>query len=319
VIRRESYKGEGLKKKGEFTKNFRRDWQLHLFMLLPMIYLLIFAYYPMFGIQIAFKNFQPAKGIFGSPWAGFRHFRTFFDSYQFIRVVRNTLSLSFYSLAAGFPLPIIFALLLNVVRNRRFKKFVQTITYVPHFISIVVVVGILNRIFSPINGAYGYIAKLLSGTYPEAILGRAETFRHFYVWSGIWQEMGWNTVIYIAALSAVNTELYEAATIDGASRFRCLIHIDFPTILPTTAMLLILRFGYIMSVGYEKTLLMQTSLNLDTAEIISTYVYKVGLQTGSNFSYATAIGLFNSVINCAILLLVNKTASKLSSGEYGLF
>jgi putative aldouronate transport system permease protein len=222
-------------------------------------------------------------------------------------------------LVAGFPLPIIFALLLNVVRNQGFKKFVQTITYVPHFISIVVVVGILNRIFSPINGAYGYIAKLLSDTYPVAILGRAETFRHFYVWSGIWQEMGWDTVIYIAALSAVNTELYEAATIDGASRFKCLIHVDLPTILPTAAMLLILRFGYIMSVGYEKTLLMQTNLNLDTAEIISTYVYKVGLQTGANFSYATAIGLFNSVINCAILLAVNKTATKLSAGEYGLF
>jgi putative aldouronate transport system permease protein len=183
----------------------------------------------------------------------------------------------------------------------------------------VVVVGILNRLFSPISGAYGYIFKVIGGTYPEVILGKAETFRHFYVWSGLWQELGWDSVIFIAALSSVNPELYEAAQIDGASRFKCVIHVDLPVILPTAAMLLILNFGYIMSVGYEKALLMQTPLNLDTAEVISTYVYKVGLQGGGNFSYATAIGLFNSVVNCVILLLVNKAANKLSNGEYGLF
>ena len=307
-----------MKQKSVFVKNFRRDWQLHLFMLLPVIYLAVFAYYPMFGVQIAFKNFQAGLGIFGSPWVGLRHFRTFFDSYQFVRVIKNTLILSVYGIAAGFPLPIVFALILNIVRNQRYKKFVQTVTYIPHFISIVVIVGILNRVFSPINGAYGTIYRLIMDAYPPAILGRAETFRHLYVWSGIWQSLGWSTIIYIAALSTVNTELYEAAQIDGASRFRCIIHVDIPAILPTAAMLLILNFGGILSVGYEKVLLMQTNLNLETAEVISTYVYKVGL-AGGNFSYAAAIGLFNSVINCAMLLLVNKTASKLSDGEYGLF
>ena len=308
-----------MKQKSLFAKHFYRDRQLYLFMLIPVIYLAVFAYYPMFGVQIAFKNFQAARGIFGSSWVGLRHFRTFFNSYQFPRVFKNTIILSFYSLAAGFPLPILFALILNVVRKQRFKKFVQTVTYIPHFISIVVVVGMLQRIFSPFTGAYGYIARMVLGANPGVLLGKADTFRHFYVWSGIWQEMGWSTIIYIAALSTVNTELYEAAQIDGASRFKCIIHVDFPAILPTAAILLILRFGQIMSVGYEKVLLMQTDLNLETAEVISTYVYKVGLQSGGNFSYATAIGLFNSVINCVILLIVNKTANKLSEGDYGLF
>ena len=308
-----------MKQKNEFIKHFNRDWQLHLFILLPMIYLAIFAYYPMFGVQIAFKNFQAGLGIFGSPWVGLRHFRTFFNSYQFIRVLKNTIILSFYSLVAGFPLPIIFALMLNVIKRQRFKKIIQTVTYIPHFISVVVIVGMINRIFSPINGAYGFFGKMIMGTYPGVILGKADTFRHFYVWSGIWQEMGWSTIIYIAALSSVNTELYEAAEIDGASRFKCILYVDLPAILPTTAILLILRFGSIMSIGYEKVLLMQTSLNLETAEVISTYVYKVGLQAGGNFSYATAIGLFNSVINCVILLMVNRAANKLSEGDYGLF
>ena len=308
-----------MRHKGEFARFFKRDWQLHLFILLPIIYLIIFAYYPMFGLQIAFKNFQAGLGIIGSPWVGLRHFRTFFNSYQFVRVVKNTFLISIYHLAVGFPLAIILALLINVVKKQRFKKFVQTVTYVPHFFSVVVVVGILNRIFSPVNGAYGYIARVFFGTYPEVLLGRAETFRHFYVWSGIWQELGWNTIIYIAALSTVNPELYEAAEIDGASRFKCLLHIDLPAILPTAAILLILDSGYIMNVGFEKTFLMQTSLNLETSEIISTYLYKVGLLSGANFSYATAIGLFNSVINCIILFIVNKTANKLSDGEYGLF
>ena len=308
-----------MKPKNEFIKHFHRDWQLHLFMLLPVIYLLVFAYYPMYGVQIAFKNFQSAHGIFGSRWIGFRHFQTFFNSYQFGRVVSNTVIISLYTLAASFPLSIIFALLLNAVRNRNFKKSVQTITYIPHFISIAVVVGMLNRFFDPINGAYGTVYKLIYDIMPGAILGKADTFRHFYVWSDIWQHLGWNSIIYIAALSSVNPELYEAAEIDGASRFKCVVHVDLPAILPTAAMLLILNFGSIMSVGYEKTLLMQTSLNLEASEVISTYVYKVGLMASGNFSFATAIGLFNSVINCIILLLVNKTANKLSDGEYGLF
>ena len=303
---------------GDFKKLFIRDWRLHVFMILPLLYLLIFHYYPMFGVQIAFKNFTAARGIWGSQWVGFRHFRTFFASYQFGRVVSNTLILSLYGLLAGFPLPVFFALILNTVRNQRFKKTVQTVTYIPHFISTVVLVGMMTTFFSPVSGAYGNISQLMGKGYPPVLMGIASTFRHFYVWSSIWQELGWGTIIYIAALSAVNPELYEAAEIDGASRWQRIIHIDFPSILPTAAILLILRFGSLMSIGFEKVLLMQTTLNLQTAEIISTYVYKVGLQSGGNFSYAAAIGLFNSVINCTVLLLVNKAARKMSEGEIGL-
>ena len=303
---------------GRFYKYVVKDWQLHIFMLLPLVYLFVFCYYPMFGAQIAFKNFVAARGIWGSEWVGFGHFVTFFQSYQFSRVVGNTLILSFYLIIAGFPLPIFFALILNTVRNQRFKKIVQTVTYIPHFISTVVLVGMLRTFFSPLVGAYGYFSQLMTGQIPPALMGIGATFRHFYVWSDIWQHLGWGTIIYIAALSAVNPELYEAAEIDGASRWSRVIHIDFPTILPTAAILLILRFGSVMSIGLDKTLLMQTPLNLQTSEIISTYVYKVGLQSGGNFSYAAAIGLFNSVINCTLLLSVNKVSRMMSEDEIGL-
>jgi putative aldouronate transport system permease protein len=306
-------------KGGNFRKHFIRDWRLHVLMALSFVYLLIFSYYPMFGVQIAFKNYIASRGIWGSEWVGFRHFRTFFTSYQFTRVVGNTLVLSIYSILAGFPLPVFFALILNTVRNQRFKKLVQTITYIPHFISTVVLVGMMITFFSSVSGAYAYISQFMGKGLPPVIMGISSTFRHFYIWSGIWTELGWGTIIYIAALSTVNPELYEAAEIDGASRWQRLVHIDFPSILPTAAILLILRFGSLMSIGSEKVLLMQTPLNLQTSEIISTYVYKVGLQAGGNFSYAAAIGLFNSIINLAMLLIVNKTARKLSEGEIGLF
>jgi len=307
------------RRSGIFLKNFIRDWRLYVFMVPPLLYLLVFCYYPMFGVQIAFKNFIAARGIWGSEWVGFRHVEPFFSSYQFGRVVSNTLVLSVYALLAGFPLPVFFALILNTVQNRHFKKAIQTITYMPHFISTVVLVVMMSTFFSPMSGVYGNLSQIMGNGIPPPLMGMANTFRHFYVWSGIWQELGWGTIIYIAALSAINPELYEAAEIDGASRWQRILHIDFPGILPTASILLILRFGSIMSIGFEKVLLMQTPLNVQASEIISTYVYKVGLQSGGNFSYAAAIGLFNSVINCTLLLLVNKTADKLSSGEIGLF
>ena len=287
-------------------------------MFLPLVYLIIFAYYPMFGAQIAFKNYVASRGIWGSEWVGFRHFITFFTSFQFNRVMSNTLLLAFYLLIASFPLPIFFALILNTVRNQRWKKLVQTVTYIPYFISTVVLVGMMSTFFSTVSGAYGYFSQLLGKGIPPVLMGIGSTFRHFYVWSNIWQNLGWGTIIYIAALSAVNPELYEAAEIDGASRWKRLIHIDFPTILPTAAILLVLRFGSIMTIGFEKALLMQTPLNLQTSEIISTYVYKVGLQAGGNFSFAAAVGLFNSVINCILLFSVNQTARRLSGGDIGL-
>lgn len=287
-------------------------------MLLPLTFLLVFEYYPIFGEQIAFKNFSAALGIWGSPWVGLENFKRFFTSFQFTRVITNTLRISLYSLAVNFPLSLIFALMLNLVRGSRFKKTVQTVTYIPHFISVVVVVGILNQVFNPVIGLYGNIYRLfVPNTYPDNLLTNPNTFIHFYVWSGVWQSMGWNTIIYIAALSSVDPELHEAAEIDGATRLHRIRHIDFPAILPTASIMLILNAGSLMSVGFEKVYLMQNTMNLIQSEVISTYVYKVGMTSGggANFSYATAIGLFNSVINCALLLLVNLLAGKLGGDE----
>ena len=273
-----------------------RHWQIYVFLILPIAYLLIFCYYPMTGIQLAFKVFDMKKGIWGSPWVGFDQFIKFFNSHMFKRVVLNTLSISFYSIFAGFPIPIIFALLLNSFEHERMKRSIQTITYMPHFISVVVMVGMLFQIFNSRSGLYGSFVHLLTGDYPKDILGAAKGFIHLYVWSGIWQQFGWGSIIYLAALSSVSPELHEAATIDGASRFQRVLHIDIPSIIPTAIIMLILRTGSIMTIGYEKVLLMQNTLNLSKSEVISTYVYKVGMTASiPDYSYATAIGLFNSV------------------------
>ena len=300
----------------DFLKKCRKHWQLFLFIAPAVIYILIFSYYPMFGVQIAFKDFTPGKGIWGSPWVGFKHFAKFFKSYQFSRVVINTLRLSFYSLFVGTPLAIFMSLAINVVRNTHFKKIVQTITYMPHFISTVVLVGMIIQTFNPIMGMYGNIYRLLGNTgYPKDILTQSSVFPHLYVWSGMWQELGWSTIIYLAALSNVDLELHEAAQIEGANRFKRIIYIDFPVLLPTASILLILRAGSIMNVGFEKVFLMQNSANLVLSEVISTYVYKVGMTGGgTQFSYASAIGLFNSVINCIILVVVNFFSRRVEEG-----
>lgn len=299
----------------------RSRYQLLLLMTPALIYLFIFAYYPMFGVQIAFKDFNPVEGIWGSPWVGFEHFKTFFSSYYFKRVVTNTLRISFYSIAAQFPLTIMFALMLNVMRHQRLKKFIQTITYVPHFISVVVLVGIIYQLLNPVTGMYGNVYRaFFSDMYPSDILGKSGTFIHLYVWSAIWQQLGWGAIIYIAALSSVNPELHEAAMIDGANRFSRVLHIDIPAILPTASIMLILRMGAIMNVGFEKAYLMQNNLNLVSSEIISTYVYKVAMTSGGgNFSYASAIGLFNSIINCTLLVLVNTLSRKLNENGSSLW
>ena len=286
--------------------------QLYFFLLLPLIYLIVFKYIPMSGIQIAFRKFNIRKGIWGSEWVGIRYFTRFFSTYMFPRVIKNTLLLSAYSIFAGFPVPIIFALCLNVMRNRFFKKTVQMITYAPHFISTTVLVGMMMSLFNPRAGLYGSLTFLLTKSYPADLFGVSNAFKHLYVWSGIWQNMGWSAIIYIAALSAVDTQLHEAAQIDGASRFSRVIHIDLPCILPTAAIMLIMRSGQVMSVGFEKVYLMQNDINLAASETISTYVYKVGMQD-SDFSYSTAIGLFNSVINLILLMSVNAITKKLSS------
>jgi putative aldouronate transport system permease protein len=302
------------------VKYFCRDWQLHLLILLPVIYLIIFKYAPMYGIQIAFRDYSPKKGITDSTWVSWKWFIKFLTNYDFKRVFSNTLILSLYNILVTFPLPIIFALLVNSIRNEKFKKFTQTITYIPHFLSTVVVIAIMNMIFNPINGLYAWFYEFFGGVgYPHDFRGTAESFRHLYVWSDVWKNLGWDSIIYIAALSAVSQEHHEAAMIDGATRLQRIIHVDLPSIMPTVCIMLIMRFGWAMSIGFEKVYLMQSPLNLSTSEVISTYVYKVGMGSPKDFSYGTAIGLFNSVINCVLLVIVNTITKKASNKEVSLF
>jgi len=271
----------------------------------------------MLGAQIAFKKYKLKLGIWGSPWIGIDNFTKFFQSYQFFRVLGNTLFISIYSIIFNFPLPILFALFLNSMRSERFKKSVQTITYMPHFISIVVLVSMVLQITNSRVGLYGVVYSALYGTYPADLMADPNLFPHLYVWSGIWQSFGWDSIIYTAALAGVDPSLHEAAQIDGASRFKRLMHIDFPCILPTATIMLIMRCGKVMSVGFEKAFLMQNSLNLTSSELISTYVYKIGLSASGtmDYSYSTAIGLFNSVINLILILLVNQFSRKYSENS----
>ena len=289
-------------------------WQLYLFLLIPLAWLIIFCYVPMSGIQLAFRKFTIQGGIWHSPWVGLEYFKRFFHSPQLGRILPNTIILSFYSLIAGFPLPVIFAICLNALTGKYFKKTVQTITYMPHFISTVVLVGMLYQIFNDRIGLYGAISRAVTGSPPKDIFAEADAFRHMHVWSGIWQNLGWGSIIYLAALSGVDLSLHDSAQIDGASRFQRVLYIDLPAIIPTIVVMLILRSGHIMSVGFEKTYLLQNQLNLSKSEVISTYVYKVGLASGgqSDYSYSTAIGLFNSLVNMMILVTVNFISKRVS-------
>ncbi len=288
----------------------KRHWELYLLVFLPVLYLIIFKYVPMAGVQIAFKDFNVVKGIWGSPWVSFKHFGTFFHSPNFWLLIRNTIGISVYSLLAGFPVPILLALALNEVRTGPFKRSVQMITYAPHFISTVVMVSIIILILTPHVGVADRLFSLL-GMKPTNFLGIPEFFKSIYVWSGVWQEMGYASIIYIAALAGVDPSLYEAARIDGATRWKKIIHIDLPSLAPITIIMLILSLGSLMGVGFEKIYLMQNPLNSSSSEVISTYVYKVGL-LGANFSFSSAVGLFNSVINLILLLSVNFAARKWS-------
>lgn len=304
-------------KRSGLWRRMVKSWQLYALLLLPLAYLILFHYVPMFGIQIAFKDYSPAKGIWGSNFVGMKYFIKFFKSYQFTQVLRNTLVLSLYSLITSIPAAVIFALALNCVRCEGFKRLVQTVTYLPHFISLVVLVGMMCQLFNPLVGTYGTLYKSLFGKEAPNILGIPTAFYHLYVWSGVWQNVGWSSIIYVAALSNADPGLHEAAQIDGASRFQRVIHIDLPTIYPTMIILLIMRCGQIMSVGYTKTLIMQNSFNISYSEVISTYVYKIGLGSNGNYSYGTAVDLFNSVINLILICTVNKISKKV--GEESLW
>jgi len=284
-------------------------------MLLPMLIIFIFSYGPMFGVQIAFKDFRPRDGIWGSPWVGLAHFKDFFSSYQFRRILVNTIGISLYGLIAGFPIPIILAILVNETSNRTFKKSVQLITFAPHFISTVVMTNMILMFISVYGGP---INNLIASLGAERIdfIAKPEYFKSIFVWTGIWQGMGYSSIIYIAALSAIDPSLYEAATIDGANKFQKIRHIDLPGIAPTIVILLILNSGSIMNVGFEKIFLMQNNLNISASDVIATYVYRVGLED-AQYSFSAAVGLFNSVINAVLLVIVNQVARKL--GETSLW
>lgn len=286
-----------------------KDKYLYLLLLPGLILYILFCYYPMYGLLMAFQDYNPVDGILGSPFVGFTHFTNFFDSMFFGRLLRNTILLSLYNLIFGFPIPILFALMLNEVKPGPFKKFTQTISYLPHFISVVVIVGMLNIVFSP-TGIIPEVLTKLTGSSPN-FLSDAKWFRTMYVGSEIWQHFGWNSIIYMAALAGIDQGLYEAAKIDGASRFKQIWHITLPGIAPTIVTLLILNSGSILSVGFEKIILMYSPATYSTADVISTYTYRVGLLQ-SQYSFGVAVGMFNSVANCIILIIVNAISRKLT-------
>ncbi|WP_211749301.1 ABC transporter permease subunit [Paenibacillus sp. Marseille-Q4541] len=277
-----------------------------------VVLLLLFAYIPMYGIVIAFKDYSPALGIGDSPWAGFKYFEKFFNSYQFSTTIKNTLVISLYSIAT-FPIPIMLALMINQMRENRFKRFFQTVTYMPHFISTVVMVGLMLILLSPSTGLLGNIYRLFGAEAPN-LMGSTSMFSSVYVWSDVWQHTGWDSIIFIAALSAVSPSLYEAATMDGASRWQKIRYIDIPMLIPTAIILLILRVGSLLGVGFEKVYLMQNNLNITSSEVISTYVYKIGMLS-SQYSFSSAINLANTIINFILLIMVNQISKKYSKNS----
>lgn len=295
---------------GRLFRQMAKRYDLYLMLLLPIAWYLIFHYGPLYGLQIAFKNFNPAKGIFGSAWAGFEHFERFFESYYFWRLLWNTVSINLFSLLVAFPIPILLALIINEIRSKTFSKALQNITYIPHFISVVVIVGILTVFLSPTSGPVNKLVELFGGT-PIRFMEEAGWFKTIFIGSNIWQNMGWQSIIYIAALSGVNPQLYEAAKMDGATRLQRIWHVSLPGIAPVIVILLILDIGNFMNIGFEKILLMQNNLNLEASDVISTFVYTTGILKGE-YSYTAAIGLFNSLINLTLLLLVNRFARRTS-------
>ena len=317
VVARKSTPADGRNRKSLLLQ-MRRHWRIYVLMFIPLVYLIVFKYVPMYGAQIAFKRYSARFGIWDSPWVGLAQFEKFFNSYQFERVITNTIRLALYSLVAGFPLPILLALMMNAVRSKGLRSYVENVTYMPHFISTVVMVGIMVQFFNVRTGAFSSFYTLLTGQKMVDLMSIPTAFTHMYVWSGVWQNIGWDSIIYMAALSSVDDTLHEAAVIDGASRFQRVLHVDIPAIVPTITITLILRCGGLMNIGFDKVYLMQNELNLRTSEVISTYVYKVGLASStSDFSYSTAIGLFNSVVNMILLVIVNTVSRRV--GETSLW
>lgn len=293
----------------KLARNFRRYKYIYIMAIPVVIYYLIFMYWPMYGAQIAFKQYSPGKGIVGSPWVGFSHFEKFFRSFYLVRLLRNTLLISLYSLLFSFPAPIILALLLNELRSNRFKRCVQTISYLPHFISVMVVCGMIID-FTRSDGLINDIIAMFGGTRQTMLLNPA-MFRSIYIISDIWQGVGWGSIIYLSALTGIDSQQYEAAVIDGAGRFQKMLHVTLPGIAPTIVIMLIMRIGQIMNVGYEKIILLYNGNTYETADVISSFVYRKGL-VEADYGYSTAIGLFNSTVNLLLLLAANTVSRKVS-------
>ena len=313
------------------SADMRKNWQVYvlalpavvaiiLFRYAPMyglpcfIWMLVFCYAPMGGLVIAFKDYKLSKGIWGSTWVGLKYFQQFVNSYQFWKLLKNTLTLSLYSIVANFPAPILLALMLNQLRSEKYKKLVQTVTYMPHFISMVVLVGMINVLLSSSSGLYGNLIRLFGVSNPPNLFANKNLFSTLYVFSGVWQNTGWDSIIYLAALTAVSPELHEAAAVDGAGKFKQVIHITIPGIMPTISILLILRIGAMMGVGYEKIILLYNGLTYETADVVSTYVYRKGI-IDANFSFSTAVNLFNSVINFLLVVFANKMSAILTENS----
>ncbi len=287
-------------------KRLLDNWQLYAMLLIPVVLTIIYKYYPMYGIQIAFRDYKANRGMFGSEWVGFEWFQRFFSSPNCIRMIKNTVLISFYGLLWSFPVPIILALMINQLRFNRFKRVVQTVLYAPHFISIMVICGMIRIFLSPSGG----LINLLAGTSID-FLSEASAFRTIFIASGIWQDAGWGIIVYMATLSNIDTSHYEAAKIDGASMFQRIWYIDIPELIPTIVLMLIMSAGGLMNVGFEKVWLLQTDLNKATSDVISVYVYQQGIEN-AKYSYSTAIGLFNMIVNIILLIIVNTIASKIS-------
>ena len=297
-------------KPGNLKTRIRNAWQLYLLLLFPLVHLIIFAYVPMYGARIAFMDYSIARGMAGSSWVGLKHFRTFFQSYLFWRLLRNTLGLSLYSLAASFFVPVLFALSLNYISQRRIKRTAQLIAYAPYFISTVVMAGIILEFLAPDTGVINGLLRIFGGRKINFI-AKPELFKSIFVWSDVWQTTGYSSVIYLAALAGIDPGLHEAAIVDGASKLQRVWHVDLPGLVPTIVILLLLRIAYILDVGFEKILLLQNPFNLRTSEVIDTYVYKIGIaSTIANFSYASAVGLFKSLVGLFLLLMANSVLKR---------
>lgn len=296
-----------------FGKYFKSNYDLYLFLLPAIAVIFVFAYIPMYGVQIAFKDFSPRVGIWGSEWVGFDHFIRFFNSATAWDIIWNTFAICFYSLLVGFPIPIILALMLNSMAASRYRKLIQSITYAPNFISVVVICGMIILFLSPANGVVNMVMETF-GLKKINFMGDPDLFRHIYVWSGVWQAAGFSSIIYFSALSGVSPELHEAAIVDGATKFQRIRHIDWPSIMPTASIMLILAFGSLLALNFDKVFLLQNDTNLSVSETIPTYVYKVGL-VQNDMGFSTAIGLMNSIVNAISLVSVNWISKKLSGNS----